>query len=491
MNVNLEKVFARDHYAGVLRLMVRRPLLTSIVVRYVKKKAYEKMVTNDPQNRPMQVRLDKYHSAMALLDGFVRSHRAGYISHNVLDRMMEPFVENVICAQPVPTDGNRNPCTGPPLTITMSPGKRCNLKCVGCYAASDPHCNVNLDFDIFDRILTEKAELWGSRFSVISGGEPFLYESKGKTLLDAVERHRDQMFMVYTNSTLITEEVASRMAELGNISPAISVEGFEKETDQRRGKGVYKKIMKAMANLRKAGVPFGISTTATKYNWDVITSRKFVDHFFLEQGAVYTWVFQYMPIGRAHTLQLMVTPDQRKEMLRRTWDFVNNDGYFIADFWNSGAAGNGCIAAGRPGGYLYINWDGDITPCVFIPFSAANIIDIYRAGGNLNTILETPFFKRIRQWQDNYGYAKHMENPDNWFAPCIIRDHLPDLLDAVRRSGAHPLDPDAAEAVKDNAYIRGLTAYGERFYDLTEEDWESRYYPVGGTKKNEPLPVGD
>ncbi len=34
------------------------------------------------------------------------------------------------------------------------------------------------------------------------------------------------------------------MAELGNVFPAISVEGYEKETDERRGTEVYKNLNK-------------------------------------------------------------------------------------------------------------------------------------------------------------------------------------------------------------------------------------------------------
>ena len=43
---------------------------------------------------------------------------------------------------------------------------------------------------------------------------------------------------------------------------------FEEETDRRRGKGVFKKILTACENLRQAGVPFGISITSTAQNAD-------------------------------------------------------------------------------------------------------------------------------------------------------------------------------------------------------------------------------
>ena len=103
----------------------------------------------------------------------------------------------------------------PPWTIVISPTKACNLRCTGCYANADEKSAEHLEWDLFDRIITEAKTLWGIRFFTISGGEPFAYRSQGKTLLDAAAKHNDCLFMVYTNGTLISEEVANRIAELG------------------------------------------------------------------------------------------------------------------------------------------------------------------------------------------------------------------------------------------------------------------------------------
>ena len=48
--------------------------------------------------------------------------------------------------------------------------------------------------------------------------------------------------------------------------PCISVEGFEKETDERRGKGTFQIIMNVMDELRERGAIYGYSATATKLN---------------------------------------------------------------------------------------------------------------------------------------------------------------------------------------------------------------------------------
>ncbi len=229
--------------------------------------------------------------------------------------------------------------------------------------------------------MREKTEQWGSHLTVISGGEPMLYESEGKDLFDILRENRDNYFMMYTNATLITRELAEKMAELGNISPAISVEGWEKETDARRGKGTFSKILDTMENLRNAGVPFGISTTATRENAEIILSDEFIDFFLKEQGAVYSWLFQYMPIGRSFTIDLMVTPEQRRWMVEKQMEIIYDKKLFYVDFWNGGPLTIGCISAGRPGGYFYIDWNGNIAPCVFFPYYIDNLYDIYTSGG--------------------------------------------------------------------------------------------------------------
>jgi MoaA/NifB/PqqE/SkfB family radical SAM enzyme len=221
-----------------------------------------------------------------------------------------------------------------------------------------------------------------------------------KDLFDLLGENQDNYFMMYTNGTLITREVAERMADLGNISPAISVEGWERETDDRRGKGVFRRVQEAMQNLRAAGVPFGISVTATRENAEVILSESFLDFYFGHQGALYGWIFQYMPIGRGFTADWMVTPEQRRWMLEQELTLLRDKKRFLVDFWNGGPMTLGCIAAGRPGGYFYVDWNGNIAPCVFFPYYVDNLYGIYANNLSLTDVLESGFFQTIIETGD-------------------------------------------------------------------------------------------
>jgi len=99
---------------------------------------------------------------------------------------------------------------GPPGFLTIAPGKTCNLRCAGCYAAAGPS-SERLGWATLNRIVREARDLWGTRFFVVSGGEPFAYRDEGKGIMDLAERHPDCFFLLYSNGTLIKDPVPRRL----------------------------------------------------------------------------------------------------------------------------------------------------------------------------------------------------------------------------------------------------------------------------------------
>ena len=163
--------------------------------------------------------------------------------------------------------------------LVISPGKACNLRCRGCYANSGAH-RERLDWTTFERTVREAHDTWGTRVFVISGGEPLAWRDGGRSFLDLAERFPDCFFVMYTNGTLIDDAVAKRLGRLGNVSPALSIEGMKERTDARRGEGVFDKVLAAMERLRREGVIIGVSLTATRENADEILSDEVVETFF-------------------------------------------------------------------------------------------------------------------------------------------------------------------------------------------------------------------
>ncbi|MGQ9604245.1 MAG: radical SAM protein [bacterium] len=316
----------------------------------------------------------------------------------------------------------------PPSLLVISPTMRCNLKCYGCYAGNYTK-DEDLPFEEFDRIITEGKEL-GIFFYVISGGEPFFYPR----IMEIFEKHSDCSFQVYTNGTLLDDETCEKIVNLGNIWPCISVEGFEKETDERRGKGTFKRIADAMDSLNRRKGLFGFSLTVTRSNAELVMSDEFIDEW-IRRGCFLGWVFIYIPIGRKPDINLMPTPEQRRMVGLRVRYFRSTRPIFIADFWNDGDYVDGCIAGAKK--YLHINCHGDVEPCVFAHFAVDNI-----KGKSLREVINSPFFRTIK--------SKQPFNQDHRL-PCMIIDNPDILRQIVAETGARATHPGAESLITELA----------------------------------------
>jgi len=355
----------------------------------------------------------------------------------------------------------------PPSFAVISPTMRCNLRCVGCYAF-EYRRDGELTTAEFDDVI-EQCKALGIYFFTISGGEPFVRED----LLDLIGKHSDAFFQIYTNGTLIDDAVADRLLELGNAMPAISVEGYEAETDARRGAGTYARLTSAMERLRARKLLFGISFTATRRNHDIITDEAFYDHY-IDRGALFAWIFQYIPIGRSPDVGLTPTPEQRTELRRFVHALHRSKQLFVGDFWNDGVYTGGCMAGGRL--YFHVTSNGGVEPCVFAHFSAGSVRKT-----PLREILQCDFFKAIR-------YEQPYRANRNLYTPCMIIDNPEVLRRLVSEYGVRPSHPGAETIVTHPEIVAHLDQYSEDIKRLADPDWErdhwrnpkSEWYRGGG-----------
>lgn len=162
-------------------------------------------------------------------------------------RLLENFVINA-CLIGTPTgfeNSVRYDCNVP-WAILMDPTSGCNLHCTGCWAAEYGN-KLNLTLEELDSIIAQAEDL-GCYFFIYSGGEPLV---RKKDIITLCERHPEAAFLSFTNGTLIDEAFADEMLRVKNFVPAISIEGFEEETDFRRGKGTYASVVRAMNLLKE------------------------------------------------------------------------------------------------------------------------------------------------------------------------------------------------------------------------------------------------
>jgi len=482
--LNLRKIFL----SGALRLaawaapvLARVGFLREALVGTMKKNLRTSSLRFAVEGRrPPRIVEDRMEITMTIFETINRALARNSLSKSAIRRVIKNLAHDIILKKGDPTARAKFIETygvRPPEILLISPTKFCNLNCKGCYADSTA-INEKLSWPVLDHLVSDVKNLWGSRFVAFSGGEPLAYRDQGLGVLDLAERHPEIFFMMYTNGTLIDDATAKRMAKLGNIMPAISIEGMKASTDGRRGDGVFDRIVAAMGRLRREKVLFGTSITATKSNVEEVLSDEVVDFYFNKMGAHFAWVFQYMPIGRAITLDYLPTPEQRLWMWKRSWELIKDRRLYVSDFWNGGTTALGCIGAGRSGGYMAVQWSGDVVPCVFMPYSPANVNDVYAQGKDLMDVWQTPFFKKLREWQTGYGYGKSFEdswNIKNWMMPCPIRDHYEEFSPILDEFHPKPLDENAGLAMTDPEYRKGMIAYNKAVAALMDPIWKEHY----------------
>jgi MoaA/NifB/PqqE/SkfB family radical SAM enzyme len=348
----------------------------------------------------------------------------------------------------------------PPDAMLLSPTMRCNLDCIGCYAGA--YSEEDLPYEVIDRLVGECNEM-GIYLVLMTGGEPFLR----KDLFDLFEKHGDTTFQIYTNASLIDEKMIDRFVSLGNVVPAISLEGLREETDARRGKGQFDRILRVMGWLKEAGIFFAASTTHTSQNTDILTTDAFVD-FLIEQGCILLWNFHYVPIGKNPDPSLMASPEQRNRMRERLGYLRANKPMLFVDFWNDGCLTQGCIAAGKK--YFHVNARGDVEPCVFCHFASDNIKE-----KSLMEALNSPLFREIRSRQPL---------SENLFRPCLLIDH-PEQGKEIALQHAKYFTHEGAERLFTD-FAQDIHTYAQAYEKIAEAAWKEK----NENRNGQSLPTG-
>jgi len=340
-----------------------------------------------------------------------------------------------------------------PYTILISPTMRCNLRCRGCYAGEYTQ-EDDLTLDEIRDIINQAKEL-GTHFFTILGGEPFV---RFWELADVFEENSDCLFQVFTNGTLVSDEVADKLQELKNVVVAFSVNGDKEETDYMRGEGVYEKVLASMERMKKRNLLFGMSLVLTRHNYSLMTDPDFYMSW-RDKGVIYAWNFLYMPVGRdpEEAAKFMPSPEQRYKYGEFIQQFRNEKPIYIMDFWADAPFVHGCIAVGRR--YLHINHRGDVEPCIFAHLATDNIRD-----KSLLECLKSPFFTDIRA---------HQPHTDNLLRPCMIIDNPQVLRNVVKRNGAKPTHEGAEVIV--NELAPTLDAYAAEAAKTLDPIWEAEW----------------
>jgi len=246
------------------------------------------------------------------------------------------------------------------------------------------HPVTEMSLEELKSIVAQAKDLGISVIGLI-GGEPLL---RRQDILALARSFPDILFPVVTNGLLIDESVLADLAGCGNIISFISFEGFRPDTDDRRGLGVYDRLLAVCSRMRSRILFYGCAVTVTRNNIREVLGESFV-RTMIEKGVRSFIYIQYVPTEPG-TGDLSLTPEQRILLNGILPEFHRKYPALFITIPGDITAFGGCLAAGR--GFVHVSPSGNLEPCPMVPFSDVNLRNV-----PLKEALRSCFLERIRQ----------------------------------------------------------------------------------------------
>lgn len=272
-----------------------------------------------------------------------------------------------------------------PAFLMISVTNQCNLNCQGCWISIDNN-SQGMSPDTLNNIINSSKKK-GSYFFGLLGGEPLMYPH----IISVIENHPDCYFQLFTNGTLISDDIAKKLRKLGNVSPIISVEGLENVSDIRRGaNNVFGRTMSGIDISVKNKLITGVATSVCKSNFDDLVNEDFVNEC-IKKGVHYLWYYIYRPVGARPSTELALSEEQILKLRKFIVDIRRKAPLMIIDtYWDQDGK---ALCPGAVGISHHINSSGDIEFCPPIQFAMDNVGD----GNKLGEIIEnSTFLKEMR-----------------------------------------------------------------------------------------------
>ncbi len=167
-----------------------------------------------------------------------------------------------------------------PITCQIEIDNRCNNNCLHCYnhwRHEDCHAGQVMSSKLLERVIDELVK--SKVFQVtITGGEPLLNRD---ILFEAIEELISNRIpcAVNSNLTLLTEDIARRMFELGMRGIMTSFFSFDEEKhDYIAGrKGAFSDVVRGISIAQESDLKVAVSMVITKINEnDIVETAKYL-----------------------------------------------------------------------------------------------------------------------------------------------------------------------------------------------------------------------
>lgn len=252
--------------------------------------------------------------------------------------------------------------SGSLLSIDLEFSRRCNLRCIYCYAMSGDALENELTFEEITGVVRQAVGLGIRNVVNIGGGEPLMYPRYWDVL--DYERQYSLRTVTFTNGTLIDRDVARRLYDLKeNI--ALKFNSFDEGVQDRLAgkKGTAHKIRAALDHLREAGYAsengpsLALETVVCRQNYDEIEDI----YAFCRENSIlpYVEILTVQGTARQNAERLAITPDEGLRLYSRLQQY-DRERFSIEWPLTPPIAGQSCR---RILYSAYITAVGNVQPC--------------------------------------------------------------------------------------------------------------------------------
>lgn len=171
-----------------------------------------------------------------------------------------------------PLEGGRYP-----LAATFEPTARCNMNCVHCYINKLPNDEAarqrELSTEQVKSIIDQMVEA-GALFLTLTGGEPLLRPDFVEIYTYA--RLKGLLVILFTNGTMITEEIADLLKDIRPFNVEISLYGATPEVYEAvtRVPGSYAKCIRGINLIHERGIPLSLKSELVTLNYHELPAMR-------------------------------------------------------------------------------------------------------------------------------------------------------------------------------------------------------------------------
>jgi radical SAM protein with 4Fe4S-binding SPASM domain len=193
------------------------------------------------------------------------------------------------------------------LEVTNS----CNLRCIHCYKKAGESLNEEMSTQEWVSIIDELKEL-GVMTLAVTGGEPFMRED----IFDILEYAASQCIGVniFTNGTLITEEVVTALNRINPEKVMVSIDGTREPHEKIRGKNTFDRTVKGIHLLTENGIKVRSNTVIYTENVNDLES---VIQLLLDLGVQEMILDRLINTGRGKEFAHLIPPLEIGEVVAK------------------------------------------------------------------------------------------------------------------------------------------------------------------------------